>query len=79
MTNIEKYKKIFCETFKITEDKLDLFKYQDNPEWDSVGHMFLIDALEKEFDIMMDAEDIINLSSYKKGIDILRDSYQIDI
>lgn len=43
-------------------------KYQDITEWDSVGHMSLIAALEDTFDIMMDMGDIIVLSLYEKGI-----------
>ena len=38
---------------------------------DSVGHMSLMAALETEFDIMMDTEDIIDFSSYPKGMQIL--------
>ena len=33
--------------------------------------MSLIAALEDAFDIMMDTDDIIDFSSYKKGMEIL--------
>ena len=39
------------------------------PQWDSVGHMTLMGALEDEFDIVLEMDDIIDFSSFKKGID----------
>ena len=78
MTNLEKYTQAFCETFEITEDELAGLKYQDIPAWDSVGHMVLIAKLEEEFDIMMDTEDIIDLSSFEKGQEILSAKYDVE-
>jgi len=79
MNNLEKYNNAFMETFEITEDQLAGLKYQDIAAWDSVGHMNLIAALEDAFDIMMDTDDIIDLSSYEKGKEILaKDDYGVD-
>jgi acyl carrier protein len=79
MTNLEKYNNAFIETFEITEDQLANLKYQDIPAWDSVGHMNLIAALEDAFDIMMDTDDIIDLSSYEKGKEILaKEDYGVE-
>lgn len=78
MTNLEKYNKVFTKTLEITEDQLPGLKYQDITTWDSVGHMSLIAALEDTFDIMMDTDDIIDLSSYEKGKEILeKDEYGV--
>lgn len=71
MSNIEKYNKAFMESLEISEDQLSGLHYQDTAAWDSVGHMGLIAALEEAFDIMMDTDDIIDLSSYEKGMEIL--------
>lgn len=71
MTNLEKYNKVFCETLEISEDKLPGLKYQDVELWDSVGHMTLVANLEDEFDIMLETDDIVDLSSYEKGKEIL--------
>ena len=77
MTNLEKYAKVFCETLEISEEKLANLQYQDVELWDSVGHMTLIASLEEEFDIMFETDDIIDLSSYEKGMEILTKNYQI--
>lgn len=78
MSNLEKYNKAFTESLQIKESQLDGLKYQDIQAWDSVGHMGLIAALEDAFDIMMDTDDIIDLSSYEKGKEILTKNYQIE-
>jgi acyl carrier protein len=59
MTNLEKYNQAFIESLEVTEDQLNGLQYQQIPNWDSVGHMGLIAAIEDAFDIMMDTDDII--------------------
>lgn len=78
MTNLEKYNKAFMESFEIDESQLPGLEYQGIATWDSVGHMALIAALEGAFDIMMDTDDIIDLSSYEKGKEILK-KYDVEI
>ena len=77
MSNIEKYNKAFCETLNVSEEALADLKYQDTELWDSVGHMTLVAALEDAFDIMLETDDIIDLSSYEKGKEILK-KYDIE-
>jgi len=72
MTNLEKYEKAFIDTFGVSSNGLGELKYQDIDEWDSVGHMTLIAALEEAFDIMFDTDDIIDLGSFQKGKEILK-------
>ncbi|OOB84650.1 acyl carrier protein [Leclercia adecarboxylata] len=78
MTNLVKYNTIFMETFEVSEDILSGYKYQDTPSWDSVGHMRMFAALEYNFDIMLDTEDIIDFSSWEKGIEILK-KYDVEV
>ena len=78
MSNLEKYENAFIVTFGVDKSILINLKYQDIPEWDSVGHMALMAFLEETFDIMMDTDDIIDLSSYEKGMEILSKNYDIE-
>lgn len=78
MKNLEVYNNVFINNFEISEDDLQELEYQSISAWDSVGHMGLIAALEEAFDIMMDTDDIIDLSSYEKGKEILVDNYEIE-
>ena len=77
--NKEKYDKAFVEAFSIQEESLgpDL-EFESISEWDSIGHMNLIAELEDAFDISMEMDDIIDFSSYIKGIEILK-KYEIKI
>tara|TARA_B100000315_G_C14501033_1_gene552324 strand:- start:647 stop:889 length:243 start_codon:yes stop_codon:yes gene_type:complete len=70
--NKDKYDNIFQETFSIEKNILgnDL-EYQSIEQWDSVGHMGLMAALEEAFDIFLETDDIIDFSSYNKGMLIL--------
>ena len=71
-SNLEIYKNAFIESFEITEESLDSLEYQSIVNWDSVGHMSLMAALEDGFDIMMEMDDIIDFSSFKKGKELLK-------
>ncbi len=79
MTNLEKYKNAFAEGLEVEMDKItnDL-EYEGIEEWDSVGHMSLVACLEEAFDIMMDTDDIVDFSSFQKGIEILK-KYDVEI
>ena len=72
MTNKEKYAQVFIDSFSITADQLnENLVYQSVQQWDSIGHMGMVAALEETFDIMMETDDIIDFGSYAKGIEIL--------
>ena len=77
MTNLEKYNQAFLESLDVTEDQLQILQYQD-ADWDSVGHMGLMAEIEARFEIEMDADDIIDFSSYEVGKSILK-KYEIEI
>lgn len=77
MEQLTQYNQIFVDIFNITENELHGLKYQDTKLWDSIGHMALIAELENKFDIMMETDDIIDFSSYEKGMEILRGKYGV--
>lgn len=78
MGNLEKYNQAFMDVFELSNENLDdKLVYQSIQLWDSVGHMSLIAAIEEAFDIMMEMDDIIDLSSYEKGKEILTEKYGI--
>lgn len=79
MSNLEKYKKTFTNSLNIDDSVFnDKLQYNDIPEWDSIGHMSLISSLEDEFSISIETDDIVDYSSYKKGIEILK-KYKVKI
>ena len=72
MTNLEKLNKIFCEVFSIEESALNSDFNNCNVEgWDSVRQLSLATTVEDEFDIMLDAEDILDFTSYDNAKRVL--------
>ena len=60
------------------EDINEKLEYNGVPEWDSIGHMTLMSKLEEEFNISLGTDDIVDFSSFKKGIEILK-KYNVKI
>ena len=72
MTNIEKLNRIFCEVFSVEEAALNSeFNNMTVEGWDSVRQLSLTTAVEDEFDIMLDAEDILEFTSYENAKKVL--------
>ena len=78
MNNLDKYSKVFEKSFSVNKSKLKKLKYQSIPQWDSVGHMTMIGALEDVFNIALEMDDIIDFSSFEKGKKILK-KYKVKI
>jgi len=78
MEQLEKYKAAFIEIVGVSEDQLPGLAYQATAGWDSVGHMQLITQLEDIFGIALEMDDILEFSSFEKGIEILR-KYEIKL
>lgn len=45
--------------------------YNTIPEWDSTAHMILVAEIEDAFAVMLDTDDIIDMSSVAKAMEIL--------
>lgn len=79
MTNLEKLNNIFTEVFGVEESSLNAdFDKNSVENWDSVHQLSLTSSVEDEFDIMLDAEDILEFTSYQKSKDILA-KYEIEL
>lgn len=76
--NLSKYKKAFTETFSIEDKDLEKLEYQSIDNWDSIGHMTLMSAIEEAFAITFETDDIIDFSSFSKGKEIL-EKYKVNI
>ncbi len=78
MTNLEKYNYAFTSNFRIKEDELPGLKYKGIFEWDSVGHMDLIENLEMAYSIQIGMKDVLDISTYEKGLEILAENYGVN-
>lgn len=79
MENKEKYIEIFTNLFNVGEDKLnEEFTSANVKEWDSIMHLSLVTEIEDAFNVMFETEDILRLSSYYSGIEILKE-YKVEL
>ena len=60
----DKLKEAFAKSLDIPIDKVvDDLTFNSIPAWDSIAHMGLIAELENSFDIMIETEDVLDMSS----------------
>ena len=71
MSNLDKYDKVFSEVMSVPSESLFNLKFKESENWDSVGHMTLIAALEDAFDIFLEVDDMMDITSYVQGKDVL--------
>ena len=72
MENLEKYNNAFVQVFGAKVEELnDDYGKETVEAWDSVHQLSLIAELEDAFDIMFDPEDIMEMTSYAKGKELL--------
>ena len=65
-------KNAFVTALDIPENEIsDQLTYSKHKLWDSTGHMILVAEIESVFDIMLDTDDIIDMSSFAKAQEIL--------
>ena len=68
----DRLRTVFVETLEIDEDfDVENLKYRDIEAWDSVGHMALVAAIEDEFDVELETEQVIDMSSFKVAVDMV--------
>lgn len=67
-----KVKEILCFVFSINED-YDMSKVNIDmiDSWDSMKQVAIVSAIENEFDLFIEVEDAISLTSYEKIIQYL--------
>lgn len=72
MNNREKLVQCFATTLGIPPtDVVDTLTYESISQWDSVAHMALVAEIESSFDVMLDTDDILAMSSVKVAQDTL--------
>jgi acyl carrier protein len=71
-TNSAKLTAAFAAALAVSDTQIhDDLAYNSIKEWDSTAHMLLIAELENVFNLMLDTDDIIDMSSVAKAKAIL--------
>ncbi len=72
-TATERARQAFADALGLEgEIDFEALAYGRQAQWDSVGHMALVAELETVFEIMLDTDDVIGMSSYPVALEILR-------
>ena len=64
MTTLQKIREIIAATLEIDLDAVDeTTEHGSIPQWDSLGHVNILVALEADLDLVLEAEDFERLTS----------------
>ena len=78
MHQTEKLRTAFTNAIGIApETDFDSVAYGKTDGWDSIAHMALVAEVESTFDIMLDTDDVIGMSSFPEAKRIL-EKYGVD-
>ncbi len=70
----EKLKTLFCTILKIPNNAVNTSTSMETVEsWDSLRHMSLIIAIEREFNVDLEDEEIEQMTSYDVIVSILKE------
>ena len=70
--SVAKLRSVFVEVLGVDEKSdVESLTYRGIKEWDSVAHVQLVNALERAFDVMLETDDILSMSSFVRSKEIL--------
>jgi acyl carrier protein len=68
----DKVIEVFAKVLGIpSENVTDDLRYASIPQWDSIAHMAVVSALEEQFGIMIDMDDVIDMNTVDKAREIV--------
>ncbi len=63
---------VFQEAFAVPAQSITTQTVPDDvPKWDSLGHMNMVSALEKEFGLGFEIDEIMEMASVQNVLDVL--------
>lgn len=70
--DLDRLHRVFRDTLQLDAGvDLAALRYGDHQSWDSVGHMALVAAIESEFDVMFETDDVLAMSTVATAVAIL--------
>jgi acyl carrier protein len=72
MTGLDRLRISFRDALELDASAdVDGLEYRGIDNWDSLAHLGLVARIEDEFDVMLDTDEVIDLSSFAKATEIL--------
>ena len=70
----ERLRAVFVEALDLGADvDVENLKYREIASWDSVGHMSLVAAIEDEFGIRLETDQVIDLNSFQVAGELVKE------
>lgn len=72
-TTRDRLKSVFAYALDLDSSvQIEELRYREIDKWDSLGHMALVAAIEDEFGVQFDTDQVIEMSAFKVAYDMLR-------
>jgi acyl carrier protein len=72
MATLDSLRGVFRHALALPDDfAVDDLQYRGIEKWDSLAHMALVTELEDEYGIMIDTDDVIDMSSFAQARKII--------
>jgi acyl carrier protein len=69
---LQRLRNVFRAALELPDDvEVDNLEYRGIEKWDSLAHMSLVASIEDEFGVMLDTDEVIDLSSFDRARQIL--------
>lgn len=66
-------KEVFAKALDLPADaEVEKLELGQDPRWDSLGHMALVAEIEERFEIMLETDDVVAMTSFETSLEILR-------
>ncbi len=79
MSNTDRLRDAFRKALDLPGDyDVDALEYRGIEKWDSLAHMALVAEIEDTFDVMIDTDEVIDMSSFTKAKEILA-AHDVDV
>ncbi len=79
MGNADKLIDIFSKCLGLEKHEIhDEINYDLTPQWDSKTHMDIISEIDEQFNLLLEADDIIELNSFAMAKEILK-KYEVEV
>lgn len=73
MSSTERLRTAFRRALSLPDDyDVDGLEYRGIEKWDSLAHMSLVAEIEDTFDVMIDTDEVIDMSSFQVAKEILQ-------
>jgi acyl carrier protein len=69
----DRLRMVFSETLDLDSSiDVEKLRYRADAQWESLDHMALVVAIESEFGVQFDVDNVLGLESFEDALTILR-------